>query len=1016
MRRFLSVVVFGLFFSTIPSFASTSPCETNLLKDRFATLSALRERSQARVNGNYTRVAAPGFDNIEDEVKKEQLGERGPEALQDQLPADFSFVATPAPHASDIAAVSLVKQDLSLPLHVDLDWHGQRTSTAVYASLPKSTARQSNEYLIGPEYPVAVVFLHGGGTPTASGKNAMSVGEHLAKFGIPVLGPDMPGHGRGTRQLRGLDTFQGMADWLMALIDKTVSPKTKIILAGHSWGGEFAVFMHRLSNDPKYARIAEYIALSPPVDVSLGGEIADKVKFEEWFSENFTQFKDQSAPSDYEFHENLLANGKESDIGGLFATLSDFDFRTPRLSVEEQARLKPLTVYVGDKDLLVYVGREKQFQEAFGSLVAPSRYIVAGDGITWKSKDAKDLQPTGHNIFDRLEDGTQNYEVYKLLADAALKYAPEPASGPAADAAEQVYDRFIREWAGFFAFREMVEDRVEYVDVSTADLPALTSQKIELDRYLSKVSELKNETNRMVNSQIEADVQAFRIGLGLNENIRIKRAREELAMPALSNEHRQEIKVYLTKVGEAEQKIQAEFQDPAFEADVARLSEQFRDSLPKIGATRLEQYRSALDGLAARRDLNNDEKKLRADLTKLHQAYSEILKAKQGRFNRARDRAVDAIPRPPGISNAAEARMAVSSDRSAEDRQRLQRFVTGYDQIEADARRKALASIDERIAHLPRPSGVTSVESALARKAEADSVLVSTSVPAGAPEIAPLAARVKTLQAEWDEVNSGNGQRSLAQQIAYVRDLKLKWVVSQKRWNGIWSKGILTSPGVRDWNARFEEKLRTYKDKYFAYSHAKNEWLIGLKTSGQEMAAAVLKMPAELKVMRAEFQKAKREFMAFAVGRDSMRVREALANRLEGPDGAIRNARQMAGDMWGKNYDSTHIAAPASLASQVKAEEHLLEERLRRQATVQHELGEARVAYTQKMISLGFKVPYRVERVPIYAHLNQSKAALLKELREQPLLVEAFQKTLSKWDELAAESRRESDSKDAGLN
>jgi hypothetical protein len=226
----------------------------------------------------------------------------------------------------------------------------------------------------------------------------------------------------------------------------------------------------------------------------------------------------------------------------------------------------------------------------------------------------------------------------------------------------------------------------------------------------------------------------------------------------------------------------------------------------------------------------------------------------------------------------------------------------------------------------------------------------------------------------------------------------------------------LSSSGVRDWNAQYEQKLKSYKEKYFAYSHAKNEWLIGLKTSGRSMAEAVLNMPTSIKAMRADFQRAKREFMAFAPGRDSMRVREALAGRLEGPDGAVRTARQMAGDMWGKRYDSTHIAANTSLVSQVKMEEQILEERLRRQAGILHDLGEARADYTQKMVELGFKVPYVVERVPIYAHLNQPKAALLKELRAQPLLVEAFQKTLSKWAELASEARRESDSKDTGIN
>src|SRR6185312_16325932 len=122
---------------------------------------------------------------IEVEIKKEQVGEIGPRALQQLLGKDQSFVSTPAPSAPMDTAVNLHLEAKSLPVHVDQEWHGHRTSTTVFASLPKAVKPRDGQYLVGAEYPVVLISLHGGATPTATGKNGMSIGEALAPYGIP---------------------------------------------------------------------------------------------------------------------------------------------------------------------------------------------------------------------------------------------------------------------------------------------------------------------------------------------------------------------------------------------------------------------------------------------------------------------------------------------------------------------------------------------------------------------------------------------------------------------------------------------------------------------------------------------------------------------------------------------------------------------------------------------------------------------------------------------------------------
>ncbi|NJL24227.1 MAG: alpha/beta fold hydrolase, partial [Calothrix sp. SM1_5_4] len=236
-------------------------------------LATYRNLAVARSEEFHKQVPRVGFDNIEAQASSEQPADHTvPLALRQAFRPGVGFVATPVPTSPDPATVSLLDEKYSFVTHVETQWRGRKAVTAAYVSLPVPKGYSAGDYLIGPENDVVLVHLHGGGTPTATGKNAMSIGEKLAPRGLATLALDLPGHGIATKNPDGLLDFESQVDFLLQQIEQLVHPGVKVVLSGHSWGGAIAVYMHRHSNEPKYARIERFLALSPPVDVTLGGD------------------------------------------------------------------------------------------------------------------------------------------------------------------------------------------------------------------------------------------------------------------------------------------------------------------------------------------------------------------------------------------------------------------------------------------------------------------------------------------------------------------------------------------------------------------------------------------------------------------------------------------------------------------------------------------------------------------------------------------------------------------------
>ncbi len=1037
----------ALGFAFLLSFASTTPaasatnrhnnkinnrCLMDLSSTRTQampaqTLRQLTERTKIRATQAEELTPKPGFDNIEEQARIEQVGEQGPQAFQQLLPFGVSFINTPAPTATTPLAVDMIEEGRSIPVHVDVPWDGRRTSTAAFLSLPLAKVSSPSKFLVGPEYPVVVVHVHGGGTPTSTGRNGMSIAKEIGKRGIPVIGLDMPGHGRATRNPDGLETFKKQADWLMKAVKQLIDPKVKIVLTGHSWGGSFALFMHRLSLDPNYSRISEFISMAPPIDVSMGGDPKLKLDFEEEYQRNLEKYKPRIADTDFDFLNNLLNNGKASDVGAYFTHLTDFDYLLPPLTPEEQAKLKKLTVIVGTADGLVYVGREPQFDLVFGNLQAPSQYYLLGPGLNWKSKDETDLKPTGHNGFDRFIDGTRILETYKIIGDTVLNgegslSAVENTGDPAMDLVE----RSFRHYANFFGFREMLRDRVEFVMSDTDSRMRTTLRRDELEAFVSRVKNAESEIQRMADGvqpipAVKQALDALRARLNLPENYKLKRAHEELATKPLTPERRVMLEDYIARIKEVEATMRAGFVDQDYEQGVAQLNAQFTKTLSELGIRHVNDYKPFYDEYTSGlKEQKGDRARLRGDLSRIHQRMAELTKKREGRFGVALDTRLAQVRTPPEVRDQGTAERELVMDHSPERKARLREFVAEYDKVESRARQQALDDMRANIMTLARPEGVASPAQAAMLQAHQDSLLNFTYSPVDQPDIQALAREIARLnQAVFEDQNGDGKTQSLAKLDDSVRALRSKRAGLLKGWDSVWKSGKLTSPGLAKRSKDVEQNLAAYKELYTVYEHGKSNFLLSLKKEGQLTAANILAFTPELRALRRKVQRAKQVYLDARGEYEASRVHEVLGGALEGPEDLVKRATTIARDLWGADYLRTGRAAPNSLTHMLQLEEEYLETRQIDFHENELELNEARVNYTLRMSALNQPLPYRLQRVEIGKLFDQPLHAVLNELNSNPSTAAALTQLLSKWEAYLAQMRLESHSKkdkEADLN
>lgn len=1024
MRIFSTLVFVAL--SLLPAISqahqslSSASCEQALGAHRAFTPELLRDLSIKYVENNLKFSPVPEFDNIEEQAKINPVGVTGPLALQQAFGMDKFFVASPAPTAKDPITVSLIEPAKhGFPVHVDVQWAGKRTSTTVYTSVPWHLGSASAPGILKrADLPLAVMHLHGGGTPTAGGVNFDKVAENLLKFNVPTIAPDMPGHGRGPSHFEGFEGAKQQLDWILQVADEMLHPNTKIVLSGHSWGAMFGVYLQRLKRlDPKYQRIIHILAIAPGIDPTLGGSAEDRNKFEQWYQDNFRNFKHRIAESDFEFQENVLANGKDSDKGAMFTGLFNLDYALPPLTAEEYAELTPMTVIVGTADGVVYVGFEEQFEELFGAL--GERYIKLGDGPTFHNTDKTKLRKTGHQVFDRelmpgedgYVEGKDTYQVYRMIGNLVrgeAKGASFPETASTIASPSSVIDSMTRNYANFFGFRVYLGNAVEFVDGDTEWTIPMAAEKRELDGYLGRLSDRRDKGLKEVEAQVAAAVQEMRQRIGAHEKLTLEYALAELATPALSPEREKAIREYLAQVEAIDQELLANFADEESERALTQLKTENQAILEKAGITDMTELKAVVDRLNAEDKSRKSEKakakadakargekweedlaqvriekeqdRFRSSLAKIDQAYKQLNNQKQAKFGQERNRRVAALKAPEGIADTKQAARELKVDRSPERRQLVEKFVAEYNQLVPVVRAEALAELDAILAEMPKPAGVVDERDAEAKQIEINARKNLTYVSPKAPATAGLVARIESLHAKLDELTKGqvvDGKPeetvlSLNQLDEAVMAAERKVSELAKTLDLQWAKRVAAGGEAKALQDEFDQKLDIYKVHYSNYENAKSAFLADLDRRGLRTAENIVRQTPELLALRAKSQEAKKAFLQAKAKRDAAKLTEGFKKA----------------------------------QTELQLAEAALEARRRQIGLTQQDLASARKQYIEAMQAAGERVPLVVREYNMYELFNRDLDTVRSHLESDRFFMQASINFLSRWDGFMAEIRR----------
>ncbi len=346
--------------------------------------------------------------------------------LTSQPGSEVSWLATPSINTEHPSEVSRFSPGLGLSTHLKLEVQpGQWTTTQLYFNRPLMTSWDqfsSEGYLFSPERgdSVLVFHVHGGGTPSAEAMNGSSIATHLAKHKIAFAAVDQHGHGKGPRY--AVDNFDDLIEYNLAVIEKTTHPDVKVVLSGHSWGGEFWLYFYTQywprHREGRYKRVLDQIIgvmpLSPPADLAMGqGSPRERVELEEKLFRTLADdpnFMDRIADKDKQFMRNVVRSGKLNPIGTLYALWTQIHYSTPLPNSQEMDQRPRLLLIQGMWDGLTYVGREFAF-EPLAELLGRD-FVLMDRHDTFEGKD----QPQGHQTMDALRpDG--KYLVYSSIVD-----------------------------------------------------------------------------------------------------------------------------------------------------------------------------------------------------------------------------------------------------------------------------------------------------------------------------------------------------------------------------------------------------------------------------------------------------------------------------------------------------------------------------------------------------------------------------------------------------------------------
>lgn len=763
-----------------------------LLHARQQTLAELTEAAQEEQQKRRQEIPFRTFLDPLVDMERVEDGVSGPLALQRLHPPHVKFQELQATSAETPAVIKLDEPGPSLALRVITAFNGAHIRTTVYPTLPKpirstnppkgikkSRSSFARPYLIGEEYRSTgvIVHLHGGGTPTAEGANAKSIGEAPAVYerGIPVLGVTMPGH--GAAEIYPFTSGRQKLEYLFALIRDQVHPDVPVIITGHSWGGQFAIQAYLMwPHLAKYGvNVVGFLSMAPPADLSLGGTSVDRIAAEKKVEACMDEWKDRVAPSDYEFINNVVRAGKTAPVASMYCTLSqlDYEWRLPDDSVKRPR----LMVVVGEGDGLVYTGREKIFDSFVKELVGPENYIVMKPGRTFKGSGVI----TGHNIFDRYMDKEDRlamadflgdevnkeslYEVYARIAHFVTQQVgqvlPKNRPDKGMNDAEDALDRIYRYWSNNLAFRKFVEGFTHRTFNRLKAHEDLLNRKIELEKFNTEVTRLEAQARKDIDDEVRRTVE----NLGAQLSIRsVSMARKELPVQ-VTPERRKDLAQFIAQAEPIRQRVMNEFPDTSAEEIL---------SLPSRPShiSSLEEAQALLNSKTIK------------DTKQIKQLTSFVLEAR-GIINRRQKelggRIGDAIKLevrlPDGVVTISDAQWELGLDTSTERKAQLMTYLKRVDELEGQKSAMIQLRNQELTAKLTLPEGLSSVEAVRNELDRTKALFDGRYVPPGANE-----QKVRHILSRLDElkelIQQTNGELNMKRE-GVARDLER--LVREKR-------------------------------------------------------------------------------------------------------------------------------------------------------------------------------------------------------------------------------------------
>jgi hypothetical protein len=655
-----------------------------------------------------------------------------------------------------------------------------------------------------------------------------------------------------------------------------------------------------------------------------------------------------------------------------------------------------LLLVVGEADGLVYVGREKFFTEQFESLSGESEFVLLKEGKTFKSQNDGDLLPTGHNIFDKLDERGK-YETYNRIFEFIvgkenieawdLKFESMERLGPR----REMIRRILNQYANNFVFREYVNTQVEFVKRPTPALEALVEKKKTLAIALRKSDGLKKKFDQESTKLLQAQKRGLAKSLGLSDQFNPDQLEWELSLNDMTAERAQELQKYVESFRQLELEHRSSWVDPHLEAKNKLLQD--------LG---VESYEAAQKESRQLEQDKSGDKSRRSELSRGLQKYTELEKQSRRNFSDSLNEKAAELEAPVGVDSVRAASRELKVEMNSEKRQALTEYRSRLGDLNKSFAEQRANEFQTQILSLEEwPEGYQSLEQIRSEVAVIDRALADKYVPEDAPQsLKELARDIEVLDKEIALIK-GSQQSELVVLQKQLQGLKKKKDQIVRRLQAYWTKTEIENPVIKEAIAREEAALEKYYEVYQALSEKQSNYLIDLSKNGEISSEALANPPEEIKAALLEFSKYREIFEG-----ESQRVRdlffqESVLGRLDQEQGE-KPSQWLAELVGGPEFLSTGKLGESSLEFQIRATEEKVDGLTRRLVALQMAVNEARYEYHKLMAESGDQQSYfKVEKVVLKDFLNQPIDKLMAALEdgEGGLAFKALEQSMSTWEE-----------------